>query len=255
MDTYWTKLTNNRLTRRRALATTGAGALGAAFLAACGGSDSGSGGGSSGDKSSSDAITKPEDTLKEAKRSGVIKDRTFGDVSTQDPFAANNTLNAIAGQVYSSLVKIKPGYMKLPAEQELIGDLVESWETSPDGLTITMKIRQNVKWHNKAPVNGRTFVTDDVLAGWNRFATKFSSRAGIANSADPSAPVLSLTASDKSTVVMKLKEPIFYALQLFSSNFTGNVPIMPKESDSGFDPRNEMIGTGPYYLDKYTPSV
>ena len=43
------------------------------------------------------------------------------------------------------------------------------------------------------------------------------------------APVLSVTATDKSTIVMKLKEPIFYALQLFASNFTGNVPIMPKE--------------------------
>src|SRR4051812_46502494 len=30
---------------------------------------------------------------------------------------------------------------------------------------------------------------------------------------------------------------------------------MPKESDSGFDPRNDMIGTGPFYVDKYTPSV
>src|SRR5215218_3944129 len=146
MDNYWNKLSAGKLTRRRALAGTGAGALGAAFLAACGGSDSGSSGESGSAKTSSDAVTKPEDQLKEAKRNGIIKDRTFGDVSTQDPFAANNTLNAIAGQVYSSLVKIKPGYMKLPDQQELIGDLVESWETSPDGLTITMKIRQNVKW-------------------------------------------------------------------------------------------------------------
>ena len=45
--------------------------------------------------------------------------------------------------------------------------------------------------------------------------------------------MLSLTAADRNTIVMKLKEPIFYALQLFASNFTGNVPIMPKESDSG----------------------
>ena len=109
--------------------------MGAAFLAACGGSDSGSGGSSGGgDKGGSSAVNKPEDTLKEAKRGGTIKDRTFGDVSTQDPFTPNNTLNAIEGQVYSSLVKFKPGYLKLPSEQELIGDLAESWETSPDGL-------------------------------------------------------------------------------------------------------------------------
>ena len=39
MQNYWASMTSNRLSRRRALQTTGAGVLGAAFLAACGGSD------------------------------------------------------------------------------------------------------------------------------------------------------------------------------------------------------------------------
>ena len=250
---YWSRVLNGRTTRRRALITTGGSAAAAAFLAACGGSDSGSGGEKK--ESGSGLVSKPDDRLKTAKRGGVMKDRTFGDASTLDPFTPNNPLNAVVGQTYSSLVKFKPGYQKLPAENELIGDLAESWETSPDGLTITMKMRQGVKWHNKPPVNGRAMDIDDILAGWQRYSTKFSSRAGVANSADPSAPVLSITATDATTFVMKLKEPIFYALQLFASNFSGNVPIMPKEADVGFDPRNEVIGTGPFYLDKYTPSV
>ena len=50
-----------------------------------------------------------------------------------------------------------------PAEGAIRGDLAESWEVSPDGLTITMKLRQGVKWHNKAPVNGRAVDADDVL--------------------------------------------------------------------------------------------
>ncbi len=252
---YWSNALAGRVSRRRALAASGAATAAAAFLAACGGSSNNSSK-SGGDKAaSSGLIAKPDDQLKTAKRGGVMKDRLFGDASTMDPFTPNNPLNAVEGQIYSSLVQIKPGYLKLPTENVLAGELAESWETSPDGLTITMKIRQGVKWHNRAPVNGRTFDVDDVLAGWHRFETKFSSRAGIANSADPSAPVLSLTAPDSKTIVMKLKEPIYYALQLFTSNFTGNVPIMPKESDTGFDPRNDMIGTGPFMLDKYTPSV
>jgi glucose/mannose transport system substrate-binding protein len=36
---YWTRSLGARLSRRRALVATGAGALGAAFLAACGGND------------------------------------------------------------------------------------------------------------------------------------------------------------------------------------------------------------------------
>ena len=40
---YWDNLLDKRLSRRRALAATSAGALGAAFLAACGGDSGGSG--------------------------------------------------------------------------------------------------------------------------------------------------------------------------------------------------------------------
>ena len=41
--------------------------------------------------------------------------------------------------------------------------MAESWEFSPDGLKITMKLRQGVKWHNKAPVNGRAVDVDDII--------------------------------------------------------------------------------------------
>jgi peptide/nickel transport system substrate-binding protein len=131
---------------------------------------------------------------------------------------------------------------------------VESWETSPDGLTITMKIRQNVKFHNKPPVNGRMLDIQDVVFSWQRFAAKSTSRAGVANSASPDAPVLSITASDARTAVMKLKEPIIHALGLFTANNTGGTVIMPKETDSTYDPRTDVISTGPFYLSDYKPS-
>src|SRR5262249_33909312 len=47
------------------------------------------------------------------------------------------------------------------------------------------------------------------------------------------------------------------ALGYFASfgTFSGNVMIVPKETDSGVDLRSDMIGTGPYSLEKYQPSV
>ena len=83
-----------------------------------------------------------------------------------------------------------------PPEDEIGPDLAESWEYSPDGLQITLKLRQGVKFHNKPPVNGRALDMDDVLFSWNRFAREVHGRASVANSADPSAPVLSFTAPD-----------------------------------------------------------
>jgi len=238
------------MSRRRGLAIAGGGVAATAFLTACGGDD----GGGKEKGAGSGLLSHAVDTTKSAKRGGLMKDRIHGDVATFDPFTPNNTLNAIEGMTNSSLVMFKPGYMK-PSENELAPDLVESWETSPDGLTITMKVRQNVKFHNKPPVNGRALDIEDVVFSWKRFEAKSTTRAGVANSASPEAPVLSITATDARTVVMKLKEPIIHALGLFIANQTGGMSILPKETDSSFDIRGDIISTGPFYLSNYQPSV
>jgi peptide/nickel transport system substrate-binding protein len=58
-------------------------------------------------------------------------------------------------------------------------------------------------------------------------------------------------------VQAKLKEPLAYALSQLASfgSFTGNLIMLPKEVESGFDVRRDMIGTGPFMLDNYTPSI
>jgi ABC-type transport system substrate-binding protein len=67
--------------------------------------------------------------------------------------------------------------------------------------------------------------------------------------------VLSLTATDSWTLVLKLKEPLVYALGLFNSNSAGGVIMLPKETDSTFDIRADMVGTRPFTMTNYTPSV
>src|SRR3954469_7304896 len=251
---YWSSFLNNRIGRRRAMAATGAGALGAAFLAACGGSDSGGGGSGGGLKESNSLVLTPVDTSKQAKKGGVLKDRNFGDPPSLDVIQATVSWNPFGFGVYSSLVQPAPGYLKPPGE-ELLPDIAESWETSPDGMTLTLKIRQNVKWHNKAPVNGRAMTIEDVVYSWDRMAAKGSARSGIVNKVAPAAPILSFTATDARTVQIKLKEPLVYALALLGGATNGGLVIVPKETDTTFDPRQDMIGTGPFSLDKYTQSV
>src|SRR5690349_4367399 len=134
MSSYW----QSKFTRRRALAATSASALGAAFLAACGGGGSSdSGGKKAGDQPG--LLTQPADTFKEAKRDGVMKDRTFGDTATLDILAPSTTHNSVGPLVYSALFQFEPGVLK-PTEYKIAGDAIESWETSPDGMTITGKL-------------------------------------------------------------------------------------------------------------------
>jgi peptide/nickel transport system substrate-binding protein len=226
--------------------------MGAALLAACG--DGGSGGDEGGQGKAAGLVTPPVETFKQAVRGGVMKDRTFGDAATMDILSPATTHNSVGPHVYASLFQFKPGLLK-PSENEIAGDVVEAWEWSPDGLTATLKLRQGVKFHDKPPVNGRALDTDDILFSWDRFSRLSSGRIGVANVADPDAPILSLTAPDARTLVIKLKEPLTYALALFAENLGGRPLMIPKETGTTFDIRGDMIGTGPFMLTRYTPSV
>ena len=69
--TYWTRLSEGRISRRRGLIATGTISAAAAFLAACGGGSSNSSGGS-GDQGKSSLVSKLADTTKQAKRGGTL---------------------------------------------------------------------------------------------------------------------------------------------------------------------------------------
>src|SRR5688572_5087190 len=88
MSNYWNKTLEARVGRRRLLATSGAGALGAAFLAACGGDDDSNGsGGGSGDSGSSGLVTNVEDTSSKAKNGGTwVNPLTSENFLNMDPY-------------------------------------------------------------------------------------------------------------------------------------------------------------------------
>jgi peptide/nickel transport system substrate-binding protein len=252
MTDYWSNIRDRRIQRRRALALTGGAAAGAALLAACGGGD----GGSAGEQSGSGLITAPKDTFAQAKRGGPLKDYAQAEPRSLDPANPQADYNRIAPFVYSTLLSEKPGKFK-PSAYELQGHLAQSYEVSEDGLQITMKLRSGVKWHNRPPVNGRAFDAEDVLFSLNRYADIAPLRSLVFNSASPEAPVLSTTSPDRSTVVIKLKDPVAYMPNWFADfgSFTGLIIMYPKETESTFDVRQDIIGTGPFMLKEHTPSV
>src|SRR2546430_2131112 len=149
MDTsYWTKALNFQIKRRRLLATAGGTAAAAALLAACGGGGHGGSGASQSDKSS--LVAKPVEVAPaQARRGGTLRVRHTGDPATLDPAGAVNPLNQPARLAYNTLVRMAYGTLK-PSDNAIVPDVAESWEIAPDGTQITMKIRQGVKWHNKA---------------------------------------------------------------------------------------------------------
>jgi ABC-type transport system substrate-binding protein len=257
-DSYWSRVLTQRVNRRRALAVTAGTAGAAAFLAACGGGDDddSSTSGPSGPADTSGLLSKIEDTSKTAKRGGVMKWVQGNEPLHFDGQSQGQVqLNIYNGLAYESLVRNKPGEGMGSSFNEVLPNLAESWEFSPDKTTITFKLRKNVKWQNVAPVSGRGFDSSDVVASLNRYAAGTGNVAANMNAKNPSAPIVSWEAPDPYTVVYKLKEPTSFIMQRLANMITGEVgAIYPKEADNGFDTKKAQIGTGGYMLDTFTPS-
>ncbi len=72
-----------------------------------------------------------------------IKIATWEDVNTFDPgwMTSGERELTIMSCLYNGLVKYKEG------SWDIVPDLAESWELSPDGKSVTFKLRQNVQFH------------------------------------------------------------------------------------------------------------
>jgi peptide/nickel transport system substrate-binding protein len=246
MNSYWTRFGGRRLTRRRAIAVAGGATAGAFLAAACGGDD-----GSETDTSS--LVAKAQDSTSEARRGGIVKASIATDAGSWDPHVRGAWFGTLGGLLYSRLTVVKPGEGEATAG-DIVGELAESWEASPDGLTTTFRLKPNAKWQPVAPVNGRTVDAEDVAATWTRWKSVSGTRATIDNTANPDAPVQSVMATDSRTVVMKLAFPSVTLPSLLSASVGQAFHIMPKEAGQGYDPRTVQIGSGPLYVSEHVAS-
>ena len=131
------------------------------------------------------------------------------------------------------------------------GHLAESWE-NPDPLTYIYKIRDNVFFHNKPPVNGRQLTADDMAANYERLLA-IGRFAGQERSpvtfGTVLIPIESITATDELTFEIKLSQPLRDAHQrLFDDS---HIYARPPETFDTLDDANTVIGTGPFIMDKF----
>jgi peptide/nickel transport system substrate-binding protein len=245
MQGYWNDVLRRRISRRRALQVTGGGAAAAALLAACGGDGSDS----ETPKDTSGLLYQVKDETSNAKHGGRYVGAQTNALVTHDPHRIGAHVR-IAGRGYSQMLRISDGRLE-NTDGTPEGDLASSWELSPDNLTLTMKIDPGAGFAPLPPVNGRRVDTDDVLFSWDRFNRLGTIRGDLANSSSsPDAPVLSVSAPDKETVIFKLKEPNATIFTLLSHSGLGSFWIVPREAadESQLDIARKPLGSGPYYV-------
>ena len=187
---------------------------------------------------------------------------TFKDHYSNWAFEYQGTVNEKLGHVDWAIDRdTYPFVGAYPAPlYTLKGALAESWAT-PDDKTIVVKVRQGVYFHDKPPVNGRELTADDVeynfhrILGLGKFTEAGPNPHGSVRALN-SLPWESVTATDKWTVVFKLKEPSVKALVniLDSHNAVIQGPEVIEESRTAEAPAGNiedwrnMVGTGPFML-------
>ncbi len=129
--------------------------------------------------------------------------------------------------------------------------LVKTWKWVDD-TTVEMTLNQGIRFHNKAPVNGRELVADDVVFGMERYRN-LPFMAGV------SANVASTKAVDKYTFRMTTARPWGgLPLELMAHDYG----LFPLAKESG-GPNNELwtnpekswVGVGPFMFEKWTPGA
>ncbi len=245
-DSFWNKTAAQRISRRRALQMTaiGGASAGAIALIGCGSSDSksktpASGSPAAGKTSVSEGTPKPGGTLH----------GTVGLVLGKDPHKAASFLtHALASYSYSRLLRFKTVVGELAQEQWYTTELeLAAKVENPDPLTYIVTLRDDVKWQNLPPVNGRKLVGDDVVYSFDRYRSISPNKGNMVF-------VDTVTAAGQ-VVTFKLKEPFGLFLNRLAS--FQDLWIMPKEFVESSETASEdrMLGSGPFIFDKYTPSV
>ncbi|WP_246857776.1 ABC transporter substrate-binding protein [Oerskovia sp. KBS0722] len=158
---------------------------------------------------------------------------------TQTPVVANfnpyspNPLHAANGAIYEPLFYYNKAQAGDPEPR-----LGESFEWSEDGLSLTVKIREGVKW-----TDGEDFTVDDVVYSQTNEATKRDF-------------ITSVEAVDATTVKWTFNSPQFTSeVQLLGTALVVPEHIFSKMGDIVSDLNTEAVGTGPYKVDAVTDAA
>ncbi|MEV0408479.1 ABC transporter substrate-binding protein [Actinoallomurus sp. NPDC050550] len=117
--------------------------------------------------------------------------------------------------------------------------LARSWELADGGRTVTMHLRDDVRFHS-----GRPMTAQDVI-----FSLRRTTQPAAQSQVKPIALLIDdMSAPDPHTVRLRLKRPAVNLFDLFQYAM-----IVDSESAAGIASGRAMIGTGPFVWRSWTP--
>jgi peptide/nickel transport system substrate-binding protein len=173
-----------------------------------------------------------------ARTGGTLTYAEAGDFNNFNPWNFTAVNFGMYNQVFSRLLW-KDGTGKANP------DLAESWQVVPDNLSITLKLRDNLKWHDGKAVTAQDFVdmfgylSDETLAK-DLSIMKIKGIMG---------PVTEVSAADASTVKLSFLAPVPYITDILDYWFLIRID---DTSDPAFV-KKLPVGTGPYKMAEWVP--
>ena len=180
----------------------------------------------------------PQASAQEPVEGGTFVVGIGGEPETYNPNAApNDGAKIVIENVMNKLLKIN-GF------SQVVPDLAESYEFSEDGLSLTFKLFEDVKWHD-----GESFTAEDVKWTFDQIKNE----EGFASASLETIEEVNVV--DDNTVEFKLSEPNAGILSAIAWHGT---QIMPKHIYDGTDwleneANQHPIGTGPFKFVEHVP--
>ena len=200
------------------------------------------------------------DKLGAPKYGGTITFRTTNDIDSWDPYYINSgqsmlniftdTLAGPAWKIDRDVWDFKINYVPL---EYYSGRLAESWEV-PDWSTYIFHIRKGIRWQDIPPVNGRELTAYDIEYVFHRelgLGSGFTKANPYVTAQE--LPIISVTATDKYTVVFKLNAPSVDVLDNLLQTNTRNHLVAREaiEKWGNVGDWKRAIGVGPFIVSDY----
>jgi peptide/nickel transport system substrate-binding protein len=154
---------------------------------------------------------------------------------------------AYSPPAYSRMILTYDTLLWTDSAGQVVPWLASRFDRSPDGLTYTFHLRNNVRWHDGVPLTA-----DDVVFSFDYFKAKRSILPTFLI-AEPDF-VASVTAPDPGVVQFQLDKPAV----TWPASVAGGFPIFPRHVWSPIDDPTRaqeerfLVGTGPYRLESYS---
>jgi len=170
------------------------------------------------------------------KTGGTLTWAELGDFNSWNAWAMSGTNDIMHNMVYSRLLwKDSAG--------EIHPDLATEWTLAEDGLSITLKLRQDVKWHD-----GKDFTANDYVEmfGYTKDET-LKTATGVAKINGLLKSIGEVTATDDYTLVLSFPQPIPYIYDILDYWYA---IFIPDKEDPNLT-KTMAIGTGPFKMTEW----